>query len=82
MEYPKSWEKEVSAWMNDDGAYGDVVITRDESGPAVHKVKKIDWLATLGANWRSMLAAVAAAAAVAVAVVSVLALVVKACRGK
>ncbi|MCD8335333.1 MAG: hypothetical protein LUC35_08375 [Clostridiales bacterium] len=78
MEYPKSWEKEVSAWMNDDDAYGDVVITRDESGPAVHKVKKIDWLATLGANWRSVLAAVAAAAAV----VSVLALVVKACRGK
>ncbi|MCD7821453.1 MAG: hypothetical protein LUG64_04495 [Clostridiales bacterium] len=78
MEYPKSWEKEVSAWMNDDDAYGDVVITRDESGPAVHKVKKIDWLATLGANWRSVLAAVAAAAAV----VSVLALVVKACRSK
>lgn len=78
MEYPKSWEKEVSAWMNDDDAYGDVVITRDESGHAVHKVKKIDWLATLGANWRSVLAAVAAAAAV----VSVLALVVKACRGK
>ncbi|MCD7828940.1 MAG: hypothetical protein LUG58_00695 [Clostridiales bacterium] len=78
MEYPKSWEKEVSAWMNDDGAYGDVVITRDESGPAVHKVKKIDWLATLGANWRSVLAAVAAVAAV----VSVLALVVKACRSE
>ncbi|MCD7928826.1 MAG: hypothetical protein LUF86_01535 [Clostridiales bacterium] len=77
MDYPKSWEKEVSSWMDDD-TYSDVVITRDEGGPTVHKVKKIDWLATLGANWRSVLAAVAAVAAV----VSVLALVVKACRSE
>lgn len=78
MDYPKSWEKEVSAWLDDDDTYGDVVITRDEDGPTVHKVKKIDWLATLGVNWRSVLAAVAAVAAV----VSVLALVVKACRSE
>ncbi len=78
MDYPKNWEKEVSGWMDDDGAYDDVVIIRDEGGPTVHKVKNIDWLATLGANWRSVLATVAAVAAV----VSLLALVVKACRSE
>ncbi|MCD7856505.1 MAG: hypothetical protein LUG55_01630 [Clostridiales bacterium] len=78
MDYPKSWEKEVSAWLDDDGAYGDVVTTRDARGPAGHNVNKLYWLATLGANWRSVLAAVAAVAAV----VSVVALVVKACRSE
>lgn len=79
MEYPKNWEREVSAWVDDEGNYGDVVITRSEEGPAAHKVKgRIDWLATLHANWKS----VAAAVAVAAALVGGIVLIVRICRKK
>lgn len=76
MKYPESWEREVAGWVTDAG--GDYIVTDEEDGPAVHRVKNINWLATARANWQKLALAVAGIAAV----IGVITLLVKACRKK
>jgi hypothetical protein len=79
MKYPESWERDVAAWVNEAGDYGDVVVTHEDNGPAVHHIKgKINWIATISANWKSLLVTVASVAAV----VSLVVALVRAVRKK
>ncbi len=71
MEYPKSWERELAGWETSDGDYGDFIVTNEDDGLAVHRMKNINWLATLRANRKKLLAVTAAALAVIAAVVVV-----------
>ncbi|GEM_PF-2819283 len=59
MEYPKSWEQEVQSWMSDSGETESYIVTNEEDGPKVHKVKNVNWLATAKANWQKLAAAAA-----------------------
>ena len=69
MEYPKSWEQDVQNWMNDPGAPESYIVTNEDDGLKVHKVKNVNWLATAKANWKALTAAVAAVVLVTGAVV-------------
>jgi hypothetical protein len=60
MEYPKSWEQDVENWMNDPGEPESYIVTNEDDGLKVHKVKNVNWLATARANWKALAAAAAA----------------------
>jgi alpha-glucosidase (family GH31 glycosyl hydrolase) len=60
MEYPKSWEQDVQNWMNDPGEPESYIVTNEDDGLKVHKVKNVNWLATAKANWKALTAAAAA----------------------
>ena len=60
MEYPKSWEQDVQNWMNDPGEPESYIVTNEDDGLKVHKVKNVNWLATARANWKALTAAAAA----------------------
>lgn len=69
MEYPKSWEQDVQNWMNDPGEPESYIVTNEDDGLKVHKVKNVNWLATAKANWKALTAAVAAVVLVTGAIV-------------
>lgn len=60
MEYPKSWEQDVQNWLNDPGEPESYIVTNEDDGLKVHKVKNVNWLATARANWKALTAAVSA----------------------
>ena len=60
MEYPKSWEQDVQKWLNDPGEPESYIVTNEDDGLKVHKVKNVNWLATARANWKALTAAVSA----------------------
>lgn len=60
MEYPKSWEQDVQNWLNDPGEPESYIVTNEDDGLKVHKVKNVNWLATARANWKDLTAAVSA----------------------
>lgn len=79
MEYPKTWEKEISGWGEESQNEEDIIIVRDEKGEAqVHRMKGVDWAATLAANWKKITAALAGV----VATVGMVILLVRVLRGR
>jgi hypothetical protein len=69
MEYPKSWESDVQNWMNDPGEPESYIVTNEDDGLKVHKVKNVNWLATAKANWKALTAAVTAVVLITGAVI-------------
>ena len=69
MEYPKSWEQDVQNWLNDPGEPESYIVTNEDDGLKVHKVKNVNWLATARANWKALTAAVSAVVLITGAVI-------------
>ena len=56
--------------MNDPGEPESYIVTNEDDGLKVHKVKNVNWLATARANWKALTAAAAAVVMITCGVVA------------